>query len=268
MKRRLDKRRQELEALRDEVNFSILMDEYADKMGEAVRAEAEEAFASGKISMPQSADNAFAAAMKRAAKESREKKPMKALARYGLTAAATIVILFSTLLAVRAAGVNVFGALTRWTDDFFYVNADTAVTDRPEDSDSTEPLQDLRVELMLHDVPMEYAPTWIPERFTPFDLEVSPIDAFFEIHALYLAQDETNVSMLIRSGAEGTVSLYPKNEDPPEEYTVCGKTFSVFQNKERWVAVWTDGSDSISIFGDISKEEMLQILQSYEAYWP
>ena len=121
----MDKRRQELEELQNDIHLALLMDEYADSMGAEVRAEAEKAFDTGEITIPQEVDDACLSILSQTAKIEDPKKSTKTVARYLLVAAATVIALLGTMIAVQAAGINVFGRLASWTSSVFHYDPGT-----------------------------------------------------------------------------------------------------------------------------------------------
>ena len=101
----MDKRRQELEELQDDIHLALLMDEYAESIGAEVRAEAEKAFETGELTIPKEVDDACISILAQTTKAERSKKPTKTVIRHLLVAAATVVALLGTLMVVYSASL-------------------------------------------------------------------------------------------------------------------------------------------------------------------
>ena len=165
----MDKRRQELEELHDDIHLALLMDEYANSMGAQVRVEAEEAFTSGELAIPREADDACRSILAQTTRTENRKKSSRSLARYLAVAAATIVVLFGTLVVVQASGIDVFGKLASWTDSVFHYNSNSKAKD--SQGEESGPYKEIEAALRELGLPVEFAPSRLPEGFSVTSLQ-------------------------------------------------------------------------------------------------
>ena len=256
----MDKRRQELEELQDDIHLALLMDEYAKSMGAEIRAEAEKAFESGEMSIPKDVDDACASILAQTTKHEHSKKSTKTVIRHLLVAAATVIALLGTLVAVQAAGIDVFGRLASWTDSVFHFNSETDVS-LPEGEKENPEIETALSELGL---PAVLAPMQLPEGYEVIDIK----------------QVTTNQTKLVGIAAEkdgGTIQIFieeyidlgifdksqwEKDEQSAQIYTSNGRTFYLFENESGWTGVWSDGRYAISLQGFESLKELQTTIAS------
>ena len=83
------------------------------------------------------------------------------------TIAATVIFMFAMLIGAQAAGIDVFGAIGRWTDEtFHFVSFPHSI---PQDQETTAPNLEnvetcnvIKGALKDCEIPEELAPTWYP----------------------------------------------------------------------------------------------------------
>ena len=250
----MDKRRQELEELKDDIHLALLMDEYADSMGAQVRAEAEKAFDAGEITIPQEVDDASRSILSQTAKVEHPKKSTKTVARYLLVAAATVIALLGTMIAVQAAGINVFGRLASWTDSVFHFNSESALR-QPEGEKMNLEIEAAMNEL---DLPVTLAPVRLPEGYSIVDVRKTTTNQVKNIgiaaerdgHLIQLVIEEFSNSELVDD------TEWEKNAISSQTITSNGRAFYLFENESGWSGVWSDGHYAVSLFGFETFEEL------------
>ncbi len=246
----MDKRRQELEELKDDVHLALLMDEYADSMGAQVRAEAEKAFDTGEITIPQEVDDA----------SERQKKSTKAVAKYLLVAAATVVLLLGTLTVVQASGINVFGRLSSWTDSVFHLNSEEVL--RQPKGEKVHP--EIEAALNELDLPVSLAPVWLPDGCTVVEVEKAT-DSRRKTVGIVAEKDGRMMQIVIGEYKDEQLidsSVLEKDPGTPQIYTSNNRTFHLFQNNSKWAGVWADKPYVVSLFGFESLEELQKVIAS------
>ena len=81
--------------------------------------------------------------------------------------AATIAVVFMSMIAAQAAGVDIFGSLARWTEETFHFNGgdSTPAADgtRPQVEDDTYLAIQAEVDKLGIDIPV--VPTWFPDGY-------------------------------------------------------------------------------------------------------
>ena len=256
----MDKRRQELEELQDDIHLALLMDEYADSMGAEVRAEAEKAFETGAITIPQGLDDACASILSQTTKAEHSRKSAKTVTRYLLVAAATVIALLGTLMVVQAAGVDVFGRLASWTDSVFHFNSNTSTLQSEDKEELTE------IERALSDMglPAELAPLRFPKGYSVTNIKKSETE-YVKIVGVSAEMEGQMVQVSIEEHIDAGMTdkaSWEKNHQSAQVYISNGRSFYIFENEQGWSASWFDGRYTISLFGFISYEDILVTIQS------
>ena len=250
----MDKRRQELEELKDDIHLALLMDEYADSMGAQVRAEAEKAFDTGEITIPQEVDDACLSILSQTAKIEDPKKSTKTVARYLLVAAATVIALLGTMIAVQAAGINVFGRLASWTGSVFHYDPGTKSIPAEEKG----PTPEIKAALDELDLPVSLAPVWLPEGYTVIDVKKTTTSRM-KIVGIAAQKDGQTIQIFIEEHIDSGMidkAQWEKNAISSQIYSSNGRAFYLFENESGWSGVWSDGRFSLSLLGFESVEDL------------
>lgn len=256
----MDKRRQELEELQEDIHLALLMDEYADSMGTEVRAEAEKAFETGEITIPREADDACLSIISQTTKVEHQKKSTKTVARYLLVAAATVIALFGTLMVVQASGINVFGKLASWTDSVFHFDSGAKAIQAEEKGHTPE----VKAALEELGLPIALAPVRLPEGYTVIDVQGTNLDL---IKAVAIAAERNNymIQIVIGEYTDETMinkALWEKNEQSAQIFTTNGRAFYLFENESGWSGVWSDGCYVVSLLGFESLNDLKTVVAS------
>lgn len=256
----MDKRRQELEELQDDIHLALLMDEYAESMGAEVRAEAEKAFENGEITIPQELDDACASILAQSSKADNHNKSTKTLVRYCLVAAATVVVLMGTLMVAQAAGINVFGKLASWTDSVFRFSSETN-TLQPEDK---EELTEIECALSDLGLPTDLAPLRFPLGYSVTSVKKANTDYIIMV-GIVAEKHDKKISITIEEHLEsGTFdrAQWEKDNQSAKSFSVNDRTFYLMENKQQWSGIWSDGRYIISLLGFDSYEDLIFTIQS------
>ena len=186
----------------------------------------------------------------------RRKPKLRMMHRLGLVAA-VISILFATLLAAQAAGVDLWGVIVRWSDETFHFSYQG---DGPSSSwmDGLEALEGLDMN--------EYLPSWIPDGYT--------VDEITSYHF----QDWSTVSISFRGDDMPTFHLntyiyddleqmqhltFEKDDTPVQERKLSnGNIVYFYENSGYKKSVCQNKNIIYSISGDLTKEFVVKILNS------
>lgn len=100
---------------------------------------------------------------------SRHRHRLSTVVKSALIAAAMVIAVMASMIAVQAAGIDVFGSIARWTADVFgfgYAEADEdGSTDDGVSSEIPSQFKELRDALAENGMPTEYVPTYWPEGY-------------------------------------------------------------------------------------------------------
>lgn len=179
--------------------------------------------------------------------------------RVVVTVAATVALLFALMVGAQAAGLDVFGNLAKWTDDLFWFLPSAG------QGETSEYYSLFQEALDSQSLPKELAPTWYPEGFTAEEPEVWDDETGITVQLDFNnTEDGRFFAISIDQYRDPTfiTTLYEKDADSVEVYVSQGRTFYIFSNVNTTVAVWLDGNLRESIIGNLSVDEVKEIINS------
>lgn len=164
-----------------------------------------------------------------------------------LIAAVVIVCMFAVMVTAQATGVDVFGAMARWTKEVFSFG--TIRGDDTEDNTSTEADQktsqlgleytSLQEALDAFGVTEVSEPTWFPEEYTLTELNATYLD---DSDLLSLSVTYSNgsdyLTMTIMSYENEPSTIVQKIDIPPETFEAGGITFYLIENTANYTVAW------------------------------
>ena len=255
----MDKRRQELEELQDDIHLALLMDEYAESMGAEIRAEAEKAFENGEITIPQEVDDACASILAQTTKAEHSRKSTKNVIRYLLVAVGTVIALLGTLVVVQAAGVDVFGRLASWTDSVFHYGSEKKPTQMEE-----EPLAAIKTALSDLGLPTDLAPRRLPGGYSVKNIKQTETDDM-KFVVIVTEKDGQEGQIIIEEYIDIGLLNNAQWEKTDQTVTVISsnsREFYLIENQQGWSDTWSDGKYVISLFGFESFDDIKFIILS------
>lgn len=177
-------------------------------------------------------------------------------------AAAVILILCIPLSARAFSFEELWNVVARWAKETFsFVSGDVERVGEPEATDAIEytSLQDL---LKRNNRPYDMIPTWIPDGFALEKVEKDIMPEQEIYLALYINGDKK-----LKVNVKAYSSPDPWNieiEDSIEVYTVSGVEYYIFSNFDQVQVIWRNQSYECMIFGEISFEEAIAMINSIE----
>ena len=194
--------------------------------------------------------------------------------RGGLVAALAFLLL-SASVAAAAGGPDLWRHLARWTDEDVRMAPEQILhTERdgirvPEEG---KDYADIREALEDCGLARPVAPRWLPEGFEQIELAAI---TDFPNELLYQAAYRRGEGTLIffvavhlprEDGRQDSMGTFQKDEGDPVPYEAGGVTHMLFTNAGRASAVWVNGPAECALSGDITMDELKQIIDSiYEA---
>ena len=257
----MDRNSDKLQQNYDSAFLALLMDEYAEKLGEQVLQEYEHA---GDDEDTDDSIDAMCYQIIRDSKPIRDngRRIKKAFRRVGIVAA-VIAVLFAMLICVQAAGIDVFGALANWTNSVFRFG--TGASEVLETTMIDPELHDLLNALEEAGIPTRLAPTKLPSGFTLSSItdisneRLHGLIAVFENNSidyltleLYEYEDETPLEDY----------FVEKDTDKPEVYVFGEKSFYILSNMGKWGATWSDGKYLLHFSGFPTIEDLYYVIDS------
>jgi hypothetical protein len=181
-------------------------------------------------------------------------------------AAAVVVGIFGLMIGAQAAGIDVFGAIGRWTDETFHFAIFTgSVTDGISEPSVFEGYTQLQAALDDCGITEKLAPTWCPEGFETFGPEVLSNDICDKIHCFFSDASGEFFDITIKhykSASNIETPTFEKDDMSVEQYTSGQKTFYILYNIDTVTATWADGTLMEVISGNLSIDEFKNIIDS------
>jgi len=174
-----------------------------------------------------------------------------------LVAAALLIIVLCGSVTVGAFGNNVLDVIVQWTQETF------GFVDRTED----EPLQvegdfsSLAEAFEAYDIDEQLMPNYIPKGFEQVELIVRDERDEINFYAMYENEDNY-IALNFKKVYDTPAMQHEKDEKTVEEHNIYGITHYLMNNYDREYAVWINGMFECSIRGDITRNELIRMIDS------
>lgn len=186
------------------------------------------------------------------------------------TIAATVIFMFAMLIGAQAAGIDVFGAIGRWTDEtFHFVSFPHSI---PQDQETTAPNLEnvetcnvIKGALKDCEIPEELAPTWYPVGIEASDPKILSDKLSDTVHIFFSDGDKLFFNLNItryRSTSYLNTHIFEKDDALVEQYVSGSRTFYIMSNLDAITAVWSDGLFVETISGNLQIDEVKAIVDS------
>ena len=197
-----------------------------------------------------------------AQQEARKSGKTRPWLRRLIAAAAVVVVLICIPLSAKAFGWDkLWNVFATWAKDTFsFVSSEEPPVSDP-DRVNEEGFTSLQDALMKSNRDPYIVPTWIPDGFVLENLEkeATPIE---EIYIAFYLNGEKQLLIRVRSYLQGDPEKAEINGDLLEIYEVSGVQYYIFTNMNQIQAVWISDSYQCNISGDLSMEEIKQMIDS------
>ena len=180
--------------------------------------------------------------------------------RAAVILATVLAAMLGTTVIAQAAGIDVFGAIARWTQDIFYFERSAAPA---EPVAACVPLHEL---LQANHVTEQLAPTWVPEDLEQESLEISSRSTRSVYSATYVddAGNGFDITIIDISSSNGIVH-HEKDNTPVTVYTAGGIDHYFMNNIHTRSIVWLNGNYECSISTNLPDEVLEDIIDSIYA---
>lgn len=181
-----------------------------------------------------------------------------------LPIAAALALLLGAVTA-QALGVDVFSAVARWTAEVFRLDGGSAsyaaVHFRPLEVGEEASYESLEEALEAFGIDAPIVPQEIPERFELEGVRATCKRAGVVIQADYKSKD--GMFQVRYSEATGQETTIVEQESTlVSSYCVQGTAHYLLEDLGREKAVWQNGDFECCLFGDVSEQEMRDIVNS------
>lgn len=188
----------------------------------------------------------------------RRRPRLRVVRRLGLVAA-VIAVLFATLLAAQAAGVDLWGVIVRWSDETFHFSYQG---DGPSSSwmDGQEELEGLEMN--------QYLPRWIPEGYTIEAVQSYELQEWGVVVLTFGSEDFSPFHLFVydyNDLEQMKHMIFEKDNAPVQERKLSnGEVVYFYENGGDEESVYQHQNMIYTISGDISQEIAMQIYESTE----
>ena len=188
--------------------------------------------------------------------------PNRALRTVAAVLAIVLVLAVGTTVTAEAFHVDIWGKFAIWTKEIFQF------TDTPQGTTAPNPEKEYNAELKsLQDalsqegVTEKIVPTWMPEGYISYNLQIMSTPRTLNISAIYEKNDERLIIKICQTiGVQAPQT--EKNDDFLELYVVDGVEYYIFSNTETLQAAWSIGEFECLMIGKITLEEMKMMIDS------
>jgi len=180
-----------------------------------------------------------------------------------LPIAAALVLLLGSVSA-QAFGFDLFGALARWTAEIFHIGSDevphAAITLRPLAEGESAQYDSLQEAVDAFGITEPIVPTWVPERFELMNVTASNREEKIFICAEYLCgEDFLQISY---NEIEANSVTVEKGDESVKSHSFGNIQHYLVSDLGRTKAVWQNGILDSRIAGNVTEEEMIQMIDS------
>ena len=175
-------------------------------------------------------------------------------------AAAVLVIILLGTVTAKAFGVDVWKAVITWTQETFHIGGSPHPDNGPN-TDIDLQFTSLQEALTYADIHARLVPTHIPNGYnlTNVTVEQTPMQTVY--NAIYHNGNKT-LKITVRNHLTSTPEYIEQSEGFVGTYEADGITYHLFLNNLRTQAVWINGSYECYIFGDLTIDELKQMIDS------
>lgn len=187
-----------------------------------------------------------------------------------LIAAAAVACMFAIMVTAQASGLDVFGAMARWTEDAFSFkrtlpNAGVADTSNEGNAVRSEKqsFASLQEALDAYGITQVHEPTQLPDGFVMDRCIVEYSSAPFSValHTDYV-NNRDQIAINIASYEGEPAALTQKTDETPELKELNGITFYFVENASSSIVAWYDDAYEYYVSGKLDKEILWEIAVS------
>ena len=187
--------------------------------------------------------------------------------RVGLVAAITVACLFGGMVVAQASGLDVFGAMARWTESVFSFGTlpNGNMSNDPSNvhngrADIPEEYRDLQIALDERGLPLCF-----PKVPTEFDVQepflyIDPDTGCVGFNIAYMQGDDC-VGFDITQNDSTPSTIYEKDDGAVEMYEYHGITHYIFSNMGNTTAAWIIGNMEYCITTNSSSVDIKELIQ-------
>jgi hypothetical protein len=179
---------------------------------------------------------------------------------------AAIVFIISGLLVAQAAGVNIFGAVARWTAETFLFESSTGNNSiqPPIASNAQLDYSSLSEAIAANHITEKIVPNWWPDGFYLTELKASVMPTKTTIYSLYKNGEKSfSFTIQVFKAMEDISSVtFEKDGEDVEKYVKDGIDYYIMSNLDSKRVTWINNRLLCSISGNLSVNELKEMVDS------
>ena len=190
----------------------------------------------------------------------------KQVRRTVLVAAAAIVCMLVIMVTAQAAGIDVFGAMARWSEDIFSfgrISPDSVVSDNLNGEAAGLEFSSLQAAFDACGMTEVHEPTWLPEGYALDSIDVLAVDdPFLRSFSASYTDGERRVSVKAMSYEGEPITQVQKIDGPVESIKKNGTTFYLVKNTGNYTIAWCSDQYEYYLSGDMDADILWTITDS------
>lgn len=172
--------------------------------------------------------------------------------------AAVLAILLAGAVTAKAFGLDVWKAVVQWSQETFHFGEQGGT-----DVNNSLQFESLQKALEEGNVPTWLVPTYIPEEFILVEIDTQQTPKKNIYKAKYTRGEETIV-IAVRDYLVKNPFYVEQSDGLIDEYESSGITYYLFSNQDQNRAVWLYESYECEISGDVTIEELKEMIDSIQ----
>lgn len=207
-----------------------------------------------------------------ASRTSENSRPKTSRWKSPVAAVVAILVVLGSMVTAQALGIDVFGAIARWTNETFHFamssqNGDTFNTDI-QNSNSYSPdgeYGSIQEALDACGIDQNVSPQQLPDGFELARVSVCSLPSQVEIEAIYTSDDSMFSLAIFRYNSPEVVgqTVFEKDSEDMILYNKNDITYYIMSNNQQLTAVWMPQERlACTITGDLSIEEVEYLIDS------
>ena len=177
--------------------------------------------------------------------------------------AATFAVMFACMITAQAFGLDVFGAIARWTEDTFHFRSPTQ-TDGDTALSPSDEYSSLQEALDAYGITEMASPNQFPTGFQMRSINIASTSDSIKFQAAY-ENGEKFFSLTVwqfKSAEEANNRTFEKDNSTVTVYELAGIEHYLMANNEQYRAAWTNNNLMCSISGDLTEAELKDMIIS------
>lgn len=186
-----------------------------------------------------------------------------------LLIAAVIVVMMTLLLPPVLGYRDIFHMVVQWTDEQFrFVTPEHGSPETAEKSDDWDNTMPLMESLKEHDLPLSFAPTWIPGDKQLLDVKFEESENGAEYFTAIFSNENEEHALFYKlvRGIQPSSGIWEKDDRDAVMFPYNGIVHYIITNNELVGAHWYVGQFEVAIYGHISIDEVKSMIKSVYDY--